>query len=812
MKDFSTLSNAPDWSLWLGDCGRYAILLSAGLFLFCVVGWLLAPRRPFLKTYAAAALNLGVACLFVAFVALGVLFANNRFEFSYIFQHGDVSNALQYRIAGIWSGQQGSFLLWACASGLFAVLSVRGTGPFRRWFSVIYGTFLASLAGILAFESPFNLNLLDGQPIAPANGVGLAPSLQNYWVTIHPPTIFLGFGALTVLFAYAFAALIQRDYSGWIARVRPWSLVALSLLGLGLCMGGFWAYETLGWGGFWMWDPVEDVSFVPWCLTVALVHGVLVQTARSKGQTLNLLLGGAPFLTFVYGTFLTRSGFLADASVHSFAEMNRSALQLLVGLLCVSAISFFGLFGVRAFQIAREARSAVAEPERTANEAASSQKRSALSREGLINLGIGTVSGIGLATMIGMSFPFFEAIRHQPSKVIEEGMYHEVLSWFFVPMVALMAIAPFAPWKNASGKDLARRAYSILCIAVGLTGLFMMALVFTPFGKILNRAPIVTLMGKQGLPGTSWLLFLFGLCCFAIVGNVWRIWEVGKRSRLGTSPFLAHIGVVVLMIGLIISRGFEQKEQVMVMKNHPASALGYDIKYRGMTSRDTDRDNHVLFDVYSASSGKLLFTAAPGMYKIPGKDGDDDNVMVWPSIVHRPLYDVYFSLRPPQQEVSDPILMREGDTKVFGGLVVTYNKMVVHGEPGQMGTRFGASLTVRAGETSRTIEPSMQLGANGPVHNAAVLDDNLNVTVASMDAADRSISLQLQLSSPMYPIDVFHKPMTAFVWLGTGLMTAAGLLAAYYRRVPSAVKSTAKAPVSAGDRIRPVAPKTVRSI
>ncbi len=791
MDGLITNASPPNWSLWIGDFGRSAIFLSALLCTLAVVGWLMSAKVPNFKKAAGLSLNIGIVCLYGAFLALGILFVENRFEYAYVFQHGDVSNAIQYRIAGIWSGQQGSFLLWACASGLFALFTVRGTGIYRRWYSVVYGIFIASLAGIMVFESPFALNMDGGKIVVPENGAGLAPSLQNYWVTIHPPTIFLGFGALTVLFAYSFAALAERDYTTWLKQVRPWALVAISVLGLGLCMGGFWAYETLGWGGFWMWDPVENVSFVPWCMGVAFTHGIIVQTARGTKKMANLLMGGLPFLFFIYGTFLTRSGFLSEASVHSFAEMNRSALQLLVGLMGVSYITFLGLLGYRYAQERKDRKLNPTAP-------ATPETPSEYGRETLINIGIATVSAIGIATMLGMSMPFVQALRHQPSKVVEEGLYHQVLTWFFIPTIIIMAVAPFAPWKNASAKELWSRFYSILCISVGFTGLAMICIVFTPFGKIVERAPVVTLVGKHDLPGMSWILFLVGACSFTIIGNLWRIWELRKKSRLGWAPFLAHIGVAILMVGLIISRGFEQKAEVMVMKDHPGKVLGYEFRYQRMTSNDKDHNNHVVFDVYSTAEPKtLLFKATPGMYKVPNESGDQ--TMVWPAIIHKPLYDVYVSLRPPQNEVSEPIPLQQGKSTVFGGLEVTYDKMSVKGEPGQAGTAFVADLTIKSGSSTRQVHPSMELGGEGgPIHHSAVLDENLVVDLASMNAADKSITLQFQLASPMFPIDVFHKPMTGLVWLGTGLMTVAGLFAAYYRRVPAKVQSAEQLTTAVG--------------
>lgn len=780
MDELGSAVTPPEWSLRLGEVGRVGIIIAAILFVFAVAGWALSPRFSALRRPASVALTSGVVLLFGAFISLGCLFVGNRFEYAYIFEHGDTSNAIAYRIAGIWSGQQGSFLLWACCAGIFLLLTASGAGPFRRWYSIVYGTFLAALSGILAFESPFKLNMVGDQPVVPPNGAGLAPSLQNYWVIIHPPTIFLGFGALTVLFAYAFAAMASKDVDGWLPRVRPWGLVALSVLGLGLCMGGFWAYETLGWGGFWMWDPVENVSLVPWLLTAAFVHGIIVQAARGTKKLANILMGGLPFLTFVYGTFLTRSGFLSNASVHSFAEMNSTALKLLIGVLVAAVVAFFGLLGTRWFQ----ARKVVA-----TNPPAPSQP--ALGRESLMNMGIATLSAIGLATMFGMSVPFIQAIRHEQSRVVEEGLYHSVLTWFFVPMLVLMAIAPFAPWKNVTARAVGQRFYTVFSLSIGVTGLFLMSIVLTPFGKVIERTTQVTLLGRH-VVGLPWILFLFGLCAFALIGNAWRIIELGRRTKLGWAPFLTHIGVAILMIGLIVSRGFEQKDTLMVMKDHPGKALGYDFRYKAMTSTDTDRNNHLLFDVYDANQPtKFLFTAAPGMYKVPAEDGNT-NTMVWPSIVHRPLYDVYVALRPPQEQVSDPISLKPGDSKVFGGLVIKYNKMVIDGVPGQKGTAFLADLTISAGKRVTNVRPSIELGGEaGPIHHNGKLDDNFDVSLESMNAADRSVMLEFKMSSPIYPIDIFHKPLVAFVWFGTGLMTLAGLVAAVSRRMPSMAKAPA---------------------
>lgn len=772
----------PSWSIAVGDAGRFLILATAALFAFSAISWLFSSKWPILSRFGKFGFTAACMSLLGAFVSLGILFANNRFEYEYVYGHADTHNALAYRIAGIWSGQQGSFLLWASCSALFAVFTVAKTGIYRRWYSIAFAFFLGGIASILAFESPFNLNLVDGKPFVPIEGLGLAPSLQNYWVVIHPPTIFLGFGSLTALFALAFAAMAVKDYEAWIPIVRPWAIVSVTLVGLGLCMGGFWAYETLGWGGFWMWDPVENVSFVPWCFGAAFIHGVIVQATKKKWQMSNLLLAGLPFLVFLYGTFLTRSGMLSDASVHSFAEMDRSALKLLVVLLGGTILGFGSLWGVRVYQ-ARKAVQAI-EPD------------VGLKRESFYVIGIATLLMMGVATMIGMSVPLIQALKGQKPSVVEERVYHEVLPWIFIPLMLLMAVTPFVSWRGMGGRALAARVYTTLCVSVGITGLLLFATVVSPFGKQIEMAPTLTMFGKYEISGLAWLMFLVGICVFVLVGNAWRVAELFKCSRMGTAPFIAHIGVAILMAGLIISRGFETKERSIVMEDHPGRVLNYEVRYAGMTSDVHDRDNQLKLVFYDRKPGsKPLFTATPGLYKV--ETGGQENTMVWPHIQRGLLMDTYVSLGQPQNEASQEVKLAVGKSLAFGGLTLTYQKLTRRGEVGMAGTRFGALVKVTNGGKTTTINPEMELAqGGGTISHPATLDGNMVLAMVGMDAADKSVIVQVQLTTPIYPIEIYHKPMTILVWLGTGILAISGFASAIYRRArKSAAAEAQEAPV-----------------
>src|ERR1044072_687528 len=454
---------------------------------------------------------LGCSTIAGAFASLATLFVTDQFHFEYVANHSWRSIPFAYKVAAVWAGQQGSFLLWALTSAIFGVLVLRKTGAFQRWFVIVYSIFLASLCGILAYETPFHLIkdfFVQGIQYAPPDGGGLNPSPQNYWVITHPPTIFMGFGSLAVPFALAVAALLNRDAKSWVPIVRPWALISLSILGLGLVMGGLWAYETQGWGGFWAWDPVENVSFVPWLFTVAFVHGLIVQSTRSRWHGTTLLMGGLPFLTFVYGTFLTRSGFLSKFSVHSFAEMNRSALWILLGLLVALSAGFVGVW----VTLGRKLGKANDKP----------QQQDGFNRETGDRFGVILLTGLATAIGLGMSVPFFVGLGGGNGKVVEEPLYHSVVVWFFAPIMLLIGLVPFLSWRKqqqtrGAGEVRAVPAYirllNVFGITIGVLGLTMMALKFpfmTDWSIHAHELPPIDFPFGVHVPRFSWAIFLFG--------------------------------------------------------------------------------------------------------------------------------------------------------------------------------------------------------------------------------------------------------------------------------------------------------------
>lgn len=766
---------APSWSIIVGQLGSFFVIGGAILFLLAIAA--MATKRERLGRISFIG---GCATIAGAFISLATLFVTDQFAFDYVANHSWKNLHFGYKVAAVWSGQQGSFLLWALSAAIFGVLVLPKTGVFQRWYVLIYSVFLAGLCGILAYETPFNLIkdlLVGGVQFVPPDGAGLTPSLQNYWVIIHPPTIFLGFGSLTVPFALAVAAMLNRDPKGWIPIVRPWSLVSLAILGVGLVMGGLWAYETQGWGGFWAWDPVENVSFVPWLFIVAFIHGLIVQTTRSRWHGTNFLMAGLPFLTFVYGTFLTRSGFLSKFSVHSFAEMNRSALWILLGLLIGMAAFFVGLWSTAGRSLARKTDAKKADE--------------GFNRETGYSYGVILLTALSTAIAIGMSIPFFVGLGGGDGKVVEEPLYHSVVVWFFAPIMLLIGAVPFLAWRRPRDRAVSEvrsvpvwsRLLNVFGITIGILGLTMMALKFpTMMDWSLHAHDLKPIDFPFGLhvPRFSWVIFLFGLTVFAAVGNAWRFGELVRSSKMGVGGFLSHFGVAVAMAGLILSRGLEMKGQLLTTQGFPGSALGYTVTYDGMTSDPaTDRDNQLKFTVNSGKGSKS-FLATPGFFFTPGEDGP--KTFVWPHVEHALTHDVYMALAEPVTFLwPEAQVLQKGETKTEKdiGVAVKYEGFTRKGEAGQADTHFVARIRVTEGGKEYVSEP--QFGVDGTVVPVPA-SPSFNAAFTGMDAATGAARIELLYKNPIYPIEIYYKPMTLLVWIGTGILFVGGMLSAFYRR------------------------------
>src|SRR5688572_10829977 len=329
--------------LWAGNLGNACVMLSFVAALLSVAAFYLSTRNKDFLRLARIAFNVhGLAVIGIAGTLFFMLF-NHYFEYQYVYQHSNTEMNMKYILSCFWEGQEGSFLLWTFWNVVLGLILNRQLkngdweAPVMSMVALVQ-VFLASmLLGVFVLgykigSNPFLLLrehedfktlpfLQIPNYLAKIDGRGLNPLLMNYWMTIHPPTLFLGFASVMVPFAFSLAALWNKRYSEWQVIALPWTYFGVLVLGVGILMGGAWAYEALSFGGFWAWDPVENSSLVPWMVLVAALHGNFI--ARHTGLSIKTtyIFYILSFLLVVYSTFLTRSGVLGEESVHAFTEM-----------------------------------------------------------------------------------------------------------------------------------------------------------------------------------------------------------------------------------------------------------------------------------------------------------------------------------------------------------------------------------------------------------------------------------------------------------------------------------------------------------
>ena len=349
--------------LSFGKAGQLAVIISFVAALAAAVAYFLAAKGEVedlsWKRFARGAFALHAAAVLSIFGILFYVIYNHYFEYYYVWHHSSLALPMHYILACFWEGQEGSFLLWIFWHVVLSFIIIRKAGtweaPVMTTVSMVQVFLSSMLLGIVVLNykigsDPFIL-LREHPDMAKlpfikmpdylsriADGRGLNPLLQNYWMVIHPPTLFLGFASTLIPFAFAIAGLWKKKYTEWLKPAMPWTFFGVMILGTGILMGGAWAYESLSFGGFWAWDPVENASLVPWLTFVGAAHVMLIQ--KHGGQTIlsSFLLTVTTFLLVLYSTFLTRSGILGNSSVHAFTDLGMSG-QLLIYMAFFSVLA-----------------------------------------------------------------------------------------------------------------------------------------------------------------------------------------------------------------------------------------------------------------------------------------------------------------------------------------------------------------------------------------------------------------------------------------------------------------------------------------
>jgi cytochrome c-type biogenesis protein CcmF len=666
------------------------------------------------------------------FVLWRILFTHD-FQYQYAAQYSSISMPSHYVFAAFWGGQEGTFVLWALLTATLGLIMMRVRHPLTTPAMFFLNLPLVMLMLVTVMRGPF-LTFPAGQ--VPADGQGLNPLLQDPWMTIHPPVLFLGFSSLVAPFAVAMAALVRREYDGWIRFGLPWVVFSTSILATGFIMGGVWAYKVLGWGGYWGWDPVENGSLIPWLSNIALLHGLLVQRVTGSLRRTNFFLAITSYVLVLYASFLTRSGVLADFSVHSFVNLGLNGF--LLSFLFLTMGVGYGTLLYRLRDIPGPA-----------------QPLGNFSRESMMWLGQLVFMLMCALVAVGMSAPLITRL-FGPASNVQTEYYNLVNGPLAIAMGLLLGLAPLMRWRKQDPQALMRAALPGVVVAV-----------LVALGAIVAGV-------REPVPA----LIVFG-AAFALASNTVvtvRGFRVGWKHGIA---YTAHLGAAVLLIGIIASSGYGTSIQVQLPRGQERTALGYQMTFAGMT-QDGEGKDHVLIAV---DGPKRKFKALPAMYWSEFNQG----YMKKPHIERFLMYDVYIS--PLDMVGANPaeaaVWFEKGETKQVGQAKYTFVDFDVQGMSSGEPT-IGAQMRVETGGRTVPALPKLELRGGQQNRVPDYIPGGGTISIIAVDAQNGRVGLELPgVAQPsqgeVLAIEVSTKPLINLVWLGAVVMLLAGFLSTWRR-------------------------------
>ncbi|HET7833665.1 MAG TPA: heme lyase CcmF/NrfE family subunit [Gallionella sp.] len=566
---------------------------------------LMGTARPLaLGQFVLLAVSLG--CLIYAFI-------NSDFSVMYVAAHSNSQLPVQYKVAAVWGGHEGSLLLWVFILSAWALAVAHFSKHLPEEMAArVLGVMGLVAVGFLLFML-MTSNPFDRLIPAANEGADLNPLLQDPGLTIHPPMLYMGYVGMSVAFSFALAALLGGHMdTTWARWSRPWTTVAWVFLTLGIALGSWWAYYELGWGGWWFWDPVENASFMPWLVGTALMHSLAVTEKRGAFKSWTILLAIAAFSLSLLGTFLVRSGVLT--SVHAFAADPRRGIFILAFLVLVIGASLM-LFMWRAPKIGLGGKFEVT------------------SRETLLLSNNVLLSVASAAVFIGTLYPLFMDALGLGKLSVGAPYFEAVFVPLMVPMVLMMALGPLARWKKFEVPDLAKR----LRWAIASAAVIALLLPFV--------------MGKWTPLISFGLLLAFWVIGSLVVGLYERLGgrdNFMQRLRSQSLSYygmqLAHLGVAVFIIGVTMVKGYETERDVRMNVGDTVQAGGYEFRFDGVSE--------VPGPNYTAAQGRVVVT----------KNGKEVTVLT-------PEKRNYFSSAMPMTEAAI-------DTGVFGDLYVSLGEAI----------------------------------------------------------------------------------------------------------------------------------------
>lgn len=758
------------------------------------------------KRLARAAFITDCISVFAVFGILYYIISSHLFEYFYAWNHSSRSLSSDYLLSCIWEGQEGSFLLWMvwhCVLGILLLFRAKKwEAPVMAVISFAQFCLTTMIIGVYVFGLKIGSNpfLLVREHFADApifsrpdylslpsmqDGQGLNQLLQNYWMVIHPPVLFLGFASTIIPFAYAIAGLWKKDYSGWTKVTLPWTLFSACILGTGIIMGGAWAYESLTFGGYWAWDPVENASLVPWLILIAGLHTQVIFNATGHSLRTTYLFFILSFLFILYSTYLTRSGDLQDTSVHAFtgAGMN-GQLRVFLLVFFLPAIILY----IRRYK----------------KIPAIVKEESSYSREFWMFIGSLVLFLSAAFIIIATSLPVFNKLFNTRLALGDdvEFVYNKIQIWVAIVVGLLTAVAQYLKYKDTT------RKYFISKVAFSTIIALLISVSVGLFGDIHYD--------KYGMGYLAAIHVALFAAIYAVVANTSYIWAGlnGKLKAAGGS--VAHIGFGLMLAGILIS---SSKKEVVSM-NTTGINLRFDPK-----SKELPMENLTLVKGVSTDMGKYMATYVNS--DSTGKDGtvtyfkinftrkdSSESFHLYPNLIRNTKGQEGFSNNPDKRHYwnkdifsyisyadnmdtkPDTTQFRKqeagvNDTIFYSNGLMIVNKVVVNPDEGKYhftsaDTALMADITVISKEgTKYRARPVYYVKNN----QAQYLVDTVfaqNLAIGFSRVLDnKKLELQVKESSKMLPfvaLKVYEFPHINILWLGTIIMITGFIMSIVRRR------------------------------
>lgn len=758
-------------------------------------------------SYHGMAIFVIVASAFLWYAIL-----THQYQYKYIFSYSNNSLTTGLLFSSFWGGQEGSFMLWLLLTSIIGIILQSYSSKRGDLEPRVMAVFTLATSFLLVMVSPWFKNpfeyiwmtpiFIDAKSINPqyfnlsflqnyiftdqqsnttyiqmskelyaalsqagvsvnqfiADGKGLNPQLLNYWMQIHPPMLFIGFAMATVPFSFAIAALMKNEYRDWVNQSLPWMLAGVAILGLGIMIGGYWAYEMLGWGGYWAWDPVENSSLIPWLIGVAAIHTMLVQKRSLKSTNgvgryakTNLILSILTYIFVLYSTFLTRSGVLGDASVHSFVDPGNLVYFFLVIFITTFILIGFGGIVYRWKYL----------------EDKTVYDESLLSRE----LSLFTAAIVLVASAIivlgGTSAPLF-------GQSVDTFFYDELHLPIAIIIGLLNGLSLLLKWKTTNAKAFLKDSALSVILSIFITALIVI------LGGVTN--PMMILLSFSS--------------AFALVVNAEIAIRIVKGNLKSLGAYVSHIGIALFILGVIGSGAYSSTVNLDLVKNKPASAFGYQLTFTGYTP--IENNTKYAFNI-SMKKDNNSYQVAPVMYIAEY----NNSLMREPAILNLFSKDVY--LAPLGYEEGgddhshgDVVKLKKGVTTEYQNIKITFNKFDILPETMQLmqeGKDFqmGAMLTLEANGKKEEFE-LLRKSVSGQAVFTEYSSENaglklqLNNLTAEMievlinpinDTQDHSME---KPKEEVLFITASIKPYISLVWIGVVVMVL-GFFIAVARRL-----------------------------